>query len=133
MSSVINLEPLCAKYGMEIVDLHKNEYSTDKENVINKALGVLVENGFYAMYVFLLSCKCKPKTYAQEVFDVLQNLLLDKDLHLISTKKKGVNGLKDIREITKNLPKLILARKVTEQTLTFARYHCKAETQERGC
>ena len=121
-----NLEPLCAEYGMRFVDCDNIDVEK-KENVINKALGVLVENGFYAMSVFLLSINQKEqKEYGKKVFDKLMDMLMDERLSLTGSKSRGTEALKDIREITENLTDLILARKVTEQALTFARYHCKA-------
>ena len=130
MSAYINLEPLCAEYGMKMVqrgDNVKGTKSTDWENVINRALGVLAENGFYAMNVYLLSIsKEKLNAYGQEVYDVLLSLLSDKRLGVIKPGKKGIDALADMRGITEDLPTLVLARRVTEQALTFARYHCKA-------
>ena len=123
MNKIINLETLCAYFADKIVNCY-NCSIEDKENLINKALGVLVENGFYAMNIFLLSAKSVE--YGKKVFDEIQNLLIHEDIHLIKNKKSSLEGLENIREITKNLPDLILARKVVEQTLTFARYHCKA-------
>lgn len=57
MAACINLEALAAEYGMKFVECLPEDQGlevTDKENIINKALGVLSENGFYAMSVFLL-------------------------------------------------------------------------------
>ncbi len=126
MGNMINLEPLCAQYGMEIVDKYRDSSGdiTNCENIINKSLGILIENGFYAMHVFLLSCK--PSKIGFDINEVLLKFLASKQLHLVPSGKKGVEALKDIRKITENLPQLILARRLTEQVLTFARYHCKA-------
>lgn len=121
---MVNLEPVCAKWGMTIVSSSGSTKTTDKENVINKALGVLAENGFYAMYVFLLSCS--QKEYGRAVFNTLLDMLRCNELGLLGSGKKDVDALPDLRAITENLPKLILARRVTDQALTFARYHCKA-------
>ncbi|MBO4793213.1 MAG: hypothetical protein J5556_01435 [Deltaproteobacteria bacterium] len=126
----INLEPLCADYGMDFVDCDAQTKVTDKENVINKALGVLVENGFYAMSVFLLSCN--QARYGEQVFDKLMDMLRDERLSLTRSRNRRNEALPDIRAITMDLPKLILARKVTEQALTFARYHCKAVRRNNG-
>lgn len=130
MGTCINLEPLCAEYGMKMVqrgETINDTKHTDWENVINRALGVLAENGFYAMNVYLLSIsKTNLNKYGLEVYDVLLSLLGDKRLGLITPGKKGIAALADIRCITEDLPKLVLARRVTEQSLTFARYHCKA-------
>ena len=130
MSSVcINLEPLCAEYGMKMVKRGENvngTKSSDWENVINRALGVLAENGFYAMNVYLLSISKKNlNSYGQEVYDVLLSLLSDNRLGVIKPGRKGLDALADMRGITEDLPTLVLARRVTEQALIFARYHCK--------
>ena len=130
MSDCINLEPLCAEYGMTMVQRCENVNGpkpTDWENVINRALGVLAENGFYAMNVYLLSVSKKDlRAYGQEIYDVLLSLLGDKRLGVIKPGRKGLEALADMRGITEDLPTLVLARRVTEQALTFARYHCKA-------
>lgn len=131
MAACINLEALAAEYGMKFVECLPEDQGfevTDKENIINKALGVLSENGFYAMSVFLLSAN-RSKDYAGCVFDHLVDMLCDERLSLTSTKKRGIDALEEIRLITENLPRLILARKVAEQALTFARYHCKAKSR----
>ena len=110
---------------MKMVNSLSGTEPADKENVINKALGVLAENGFYALNVFLLSCN--KKAYGEKVFDTILEMLADDHIGILKkNKKKRIEALDDLRGITNNLPKLILARSVTEQALTFARYHCKA-------
>ncbi len=127
MSSVINLESICAEYGYTMAEVGKIDVK-DKENLITKALGVLAENGFYALNVFLLSCN--QRDYGAEIEKVLISMLSCKELSLLSTKRTGTEALQDLRDITTDLPRLILARRVTEQALTFARYHCKAMAKE---
>lgn len=154
--ALVNLEPLCARYGMHLVDQEKlsgyasklpdREHTiaelkaiklTDKENIITKALGVLVENGIYAMTVFLMTCN-KP-LYGGFLLCELAALLADKDAALLADKdaallpdKKWENKdgllelLKAMRSLTEDLPRLLLARRMLEGALTFARYHCKA-------
>ena len=41
---VVNLESICARYGMMLADSGQDKM-TDKENIVTKALGVLVQNG----------------------------------------------------------------------------------------
>lgn len=131
--ALVNLEPLCARHGMNLVgddDPKANGTKrTDRENVITKALGVLVENGIYAMTIFLMTCN-KPK-YGEFVLQRLAALLADKDAALLPDKKwESKAGLLELleamRRLTEDLPRLLLARKVLEGALTFARYHCKA-------
>lgn len=140
---VINLEPICAEYGMDLVDKRGENDLADCENIINKALGVLVENGIYAMTVFFMTCN-KPK-YGDIALKNLVTLLADDKVALLpkkltmlladnkvtlrpgeKEKEEIVQLLLAIRSLTTDLHKLLLARKVLEETLTFARYHCKA-------
>lgn len=131
--ALVNLEPLCARYGMYLVGLEQFSKQdiklTDRENVITKALGVLVENGIYAMTVFLMTSN-KPK-YDEFVLRGLAALLADKDAALLPDKKwENKDGLLELldamRSLTEDLPRLLLARRMLEGALTFARYHCKA-------
>ena len=131
--ALVNLEPLCARHGMYLVGLEKFSKQdiklTDRENVITKALGVLVENGIYAMTVFLMTSN-KPK-YDEFVLCGLAALLADKDAALLPDKKwENKDGLLELldamRSLTEDLPRLLLARRILEGALTFARYHCKA-------
>ena len=129
MEQIVNLEPICAKYGRKIIIKDNKIKIKDQENIINKALGVLAENGLYAMAVFLLSCH--KKEYGKKVLtDFLYELWSNNKVQLID-KRNFQNDpaelLTAVRKITESLPKLILARKVTEQALIFARYHAKAE------
>lgn len=135
--ALINLEPLCARHGLYIVgeDDAAGIKRSDKKNVITKALGVLVENGIYAMTVFLLTCN-NPE-YGEYVLRRLAGLLADKDVALLPEKqwlkKEGLlELLENMRVLTEDLPRLLLARKIMEGALTFARYHCKALSRMEG-
>ena len=128
MSKMINLEPLCAEYGMKLVDVRRvsNTAKTDCENVINKGLGILVENGFYALAVFLLY---RNKTeYGKDVLRILMEMLCDGRIGLMDSgfSEEVENNLGAIRGVTEDLPRLMLARRLAENALTFGRYHCKA-------
>lgn len=131
MGAVLNLEAICADYGLQMADVGKLDVK-DKENVITKALGVLAENGFYAMNVFLLSCN--QSAYGSEIEKVLIKMLCSPEISLLPPKCTEIStltkALPDLRSVTEDLPRLILARRMTEQALTFARYHCKAKAKE---
>lgn len=123
-----NLEPLCAKYGHRMIRNEGEGISIqDQENTVTKALGVLVEGGLYAMCVFLLSCS--KKEYGRKVLmEDIQEMWCDPGVAILeNTVQDDASQLLDaVRQVTENLPKLILTRKITEQALTFARYHAKA-------
>ena len=126
---MINLEPLCAKYGHRMIRPSGIKIS-EQENVITKALGVLTENGIYAMCINLLSCN--KKKYGKSILiEDLQALWRENQLNLIHGRQPVTNNpavlLEQVRNIAENLPHLILAKRVTEQALTFARYHAKAD------
>lgn len=127
-----NLEPLCARWGRSMIEA-SGEGATvslaDMENTITKALGVLAENGLYAMGVFLLSCH--KKEYGERLLTRhLAGLWQELDLIPSSTgHAPKEDALAAVAKITGDLPRLILARKVTELAMVFARYHAKAEVR----
>ncbi len=122
--TIINIEPICARYGMKIM-----ENAGDRgETIVTKALGVLVENGIYAMSLFLLTCQ--DKDYGRRVLTrELAGLWKEPGIDLIpaATQANQDNVLKAVRNMTNDISKLILAKKITEQALTFARYHAKTK------
>jgi hypothetical protein len=122
---MISIEPICAKHGHNMIQSGENPKLQDQENVITKALGVMSENGLYAMCIFLLSCN--KAVYGKKI--LTQDIYaLWKELEIIDStvQNNNIEILDATRQITANLPKLILTRKVTEQALVFARYHAKA-------
>ena len=94
-----------------------NNDNTKKKllRLIDKALGVLANDGLYAYYVFIKSQK------AEEVFlDTFESLF----------KLVGVKYIKSNREdyfqtVSKDLFKLLFLKQILERTLIYARYHAK--------
>lgn len=131
---LLNLEPICARYGHRMVSEKKENDKgypkiEDQENTITKALGVLVESGLYAMCVFLISCS--KKDYGTRILNESIRAMWQEDGIGLISKDVGETPaelLMAVQEITENLSRLILARKITAQALTFARYHAKAKT-----
>lgn len=125
--TLIKLEPLCAECATHIVeDRQTNQLAvSDRENLITKALGVLSENGLYSMAVFLVSCH--NSEYGVLVLCSLNRLwALDTIRLLDSAATEPRAMLEKVRGLTQNLSTMILAKKLAEQTLVFARYHAKA-------
>lgn len=127
--SIVNLEPLCARYGMKIID----EKCESGETIVTKALGVLVENGIYAMSLYLLTCQ--DNSYGKKVLTKhIAGLWKEKGINLIpgNTPERQNDVMAAVRSMTEDISKLILAKKITEQTLTFARYHAKAKSNKKN-
>lgn len=125
--AIVNLEPLCARYGLEMIK--EDVKVKEQETILNKALGVLCENGIYAMSLYLLTCQ--NKEYGEYILTECRRLWQEEDIGLI---KKDVSDdedsmLKAVRGMTEDLTTVILAKRLTEQTLTFARYHAKAKAK----
>ncbi len=124
-----NLEPICAQCGHDMIDEPAN--AQEQENIITNALGVLAENGLYAMSVYLLSCN-KADYGARVLTRHLKALWQREELGLLPPN--GMNSaaevLGGVRAIAEDLPKLIFCRKVTEQAMIFARYHAKAYNKQ---
>jgi len=131
-----NLDKICAEFAQRIADeLSKSFNNNPKkaEILINKALGVLQEQGLYAFVLFCMS-RGKDEKDGAEKLKTLTGELLKDELKLIG------NGyiLNEIINLSANLDSLMLAIQVLEKTLIYARYHAKArrespkETQTSG-
>ena len=119
---MINLDYYCMKYGQKICD-SSDEKKSDKENLVTKALGVLQENGVYAMFLYL-ETKNKKKI-AASCRDKIKEMLKEKDIG-IYTGSPAENEFYWIQDIAKDLDKLLFVKQLCQQTLTYARYHIKA-------
>jgi len=107
----------------------------DNKGEIDNILGVLSNNGVYAMWVYVKSKKKeanKEKNLGEEEKDLMKELrpLFEK---VFPDKFNGQNNNdyeneyeKFFREIAENLPTLIFVKDILERTLTYIRYHVKA-------
>lgn len=113
---MVNLDMKCAKSGRELIRDLSGQSAEKEENVVQKALGVLLENGPYAMYLF-----CKSKKY-YAVNKCINNLFKEDAIQL-----GAGNELEErLESIADDLETLLFARDLMERTLTYARYHAKA-------
>jgi len=111
-----NLDYLCAKYGQGIPSIPKN----DEENIIQKSLGVLQEDGLFAFLLFLES---KNNDVNKRIKNKTAQLLHEVGL---TNDANDTNMREKILEITKNIDEMFLAKNLIERTLIYARYHSKA-------
>jgi len=114
------LDQECAKYGYEIADQLKDD------TLVNKALGVLQEQGIYAYFLFLKASSNKEES--KKIIDTSWNLLSSGIIESMKNEKwDDDNWHNVIREkLLGNLDDLFLTYQFLEQTLIYARYHAKA-------
>ena len=134
---MINLDYLCMKYGHEIAECEGKK--TDKENLVTKALGVLQENGPYAMFLYLeghskndIAGYCKKALL--NLFRKEQQLAdcIKVETTIPQKDDKFSDIMAWLRKISSDVNKLFFIKKIYQQVLIYARYHIKAleETKE---
>lgn len=125
-----NLDQLCAQYGWQMAEAVQQAIGKNAENHITKSLGVLQEDGAYAFFLYQNSRGDREKKGAEKLreqahallatqFDAFKN---EKDslLAVRGDVGKKIPGLAD------DLDQLLLAKRLLEQALIYARYHAKA-------
>jgi hypothetical protein len=97
---------------------------------IDRALGVLVNDGVYAYYVF---CRSQKESKTKEIFikKVIEKINeMDDFKNYFSNNQIQTNNNKHIetffQSLSSDLHKLLFFRDILEQALIYARYHAKA-------
>jgi len=121
------LDLKCAKYGEGIIRAIDRPADKKKvESMINKALGVLMEDGLYAFALYAKSERGDDKPEertARFLYERTLALLKDGDISLLANDDY-LAAIRD--ELTNSVDKLLLAKELVERTLVYARYHAKA-------
>jgi hypothetical protein len=116
--TVQNLDAACAKLGADLV----SSGNKDAENVITKALGVLEEQGVYALFLYL---HAREKQWGQATSKELASFLRE-----VPSRQNALLGNKDLfaelQILAGDLDKLLFARDLLHRALVYARYHAKA-------
>jgi len=115
--SLKNLDAECAKTGSALVK--NNGSAKEIENSITKALGVLEEQGVYAMFLYL-HAREKGK-FSEDLMNFLETHV-NGDWH--QTTNKDLFG--KLQKLSENLDNLLFARDILHQALVYGRYHAKA-------
>jgi hypothetical protein len=114
-----NLDFICAEYGRRI-----GENKEVEEPLLNKAIGVLQENGVYALMLYLSSRGSTEKASAENIRKNLIELWYDERLAICTGKR--LDQFSTAQQLAQNLDKLLLVKSLSEQTLIYGRYHAKA-------
>lgn len=130
--SETNLDRLCFKYGIKI-PLPGNEKN---ENIIQKSLGVLQEDGVFAFILYVKS-KGAFKTKDRKEEDKIAGSIKLQVCGLL--KEEGINLFRDtidpdnqgsvieaFKSLGEGLDSLLLAKALIEKTLIYALYHSKS-------
>jgi len=109
-----DLDHLCSKYGLGIAQ------TSDDEKLIQKALGILQEDGVFAYAIYLDSEKGDT---SKDISDKTIGLINEVEI----LDEESENDLKKtIHEITQNLDDLLLTKDLIERMLIYSRYHAKS-------
>lgn len=116
--STTNLDQLCAKYGWKIADEVRDE------NHITKSLGVLQEDGVYAFFLYQASRGSRERQGADKLTAQVSAFFREAG---IAAFQNSATPLQAVREhLANDLDQLLLAKRLLEQALIYARYHAKA-------
>jgi len=118
-----NIEATINDVSFQLVNKIQNSQNRTKlKNLIDKALGVLSNNGVYAYYVYIISQNSKKSKEPQEIFiDTLEELFKIVDSNFSKDKEQEY-----FQNIADDIHKLLFLKQLLEKTLIYARYHAKA-------
>jgi len=123
---MINLDYVCIDIGQKIINDTDKEKIKDTQNNIRKTLGVLQEDGVYAMFLWL-----EDKDREKKIRKNLTKLLNKENIkrYLLNNSDKFPENFKEFCEklkvVAQDIDKLLFMKKTLERTLTYALYHAK--------
>lgn len=124
---VINLDYLCMKHAQEICCRieEKGLKKASFENNVRRSLGILSEDGVYAMFLWL-------ENKQRELRELILPLLNEKGIKMYLLKGDSKFDAdfdvfcRNLAEIASDMEKLFFLKKILERTLTYLLYHLKA-------
>lgn len=117
--TVQNLDAACAKLGAKLAV----SGSKDTENSITKSLGVLEEQGVYALFLYL---HAREKQWGQKTSDELATFLRRQPSTQDALLSTNHDLFAALQQLAADLDKLLFARDLLHRALVYARYHAKA-------
>jgi len=119
-----NLDQLCAQFGWKMADEVHQAIGKQAENHITKSLGVLQEDGVYAFFLYQASRGQREKPGADRLRDQARDLLKEAGIKGFEHANDPLAAVRD--HLAGDLDQLLLAKRLLEQALIYARYHAKA-------
>lgn len=132
--SKMNLDLLCARYGYKIAAEVYNIIEKKAENHITKSLGVLQENGVYAFFLYQVSRGKQEIEGAEKLKEISAQFLgevLKPYFGPMTDPLEAIRGNDKQKGLADDLDDLLLAKRLLEQALIYARYHVKAMKSEQ--
>jgi len=139
MAQIVNLEHKIAEISYEIANK-----GIIGQNIVDKALGILVNDGIYAMWLFMeekggekknpsdnpqsgtdegkSKNKTKPKEFCEEIIKLLQEVGLVDSCNCSNFEERK----KCFEQLMEDLNKLLLARQILEKLHIYVRHQYKA-------
>jgi len=126
---MLNLDYECMKYAQNImnsIDKSDDKKGKELENNLKKALGVLQEDGVYAMFLWL-----EGKDGGKNIREILIRLLNESEIrkHLLDNSSNFPENFskfcEKLGEVAQDIDKLLFVKKLLERTLIYALYHAK--------
>lgn len=123
MDNNINIEAELNKMSFELVRAikGKNNKISKYKNAIEKSLGVLMNDGVYAYYLYVKS---------EEIDDVFLDKIKDLKKFVEINGENNDSPKLDVeyfQSLSEDLEKLLFFRELLEKVLIYVRYHAKAE------
>lgn len=127
-----NLDFLAAQAAPKILQITDGQQKNRKESLINQALGILAEQGPFAMMLWAKT-NYSGKTSAKKIGDTLLETLapLIKTVGLTDFGREGFDTwLQKFNEtICNSFVNLMMTRQLFERVLIYARHYTKAEVK----
>lgn len=122
--SGVNLDQLCAKYGWQMADEVRRAIQKQAENHITKSLGILQKDGVYAFFLYQESRGAREKPGADKLKEQATSFLKEAGIEAFQNTNDPLRAVRD--HLAGDLDQLLLAKRLLEQALIYARYHAKA-------
>lgn len=122
---MLNLDCVCMEYAQNITV----DADVDLENNLRKTLGVLQEDGVYAMFLWLENKK--EGNVRRKLVEMLNKREIRK--HLLDERFNEDNFKAfcgQLKKVSCDLDKLLFVKKLFERTLIYALYHAKIKKGE---
>lgn len=126
---MVNLEQECAACAVEIAGQVGRTAKDAADMLITKALGVLQEQGLYALALFCAAVGGDERQGAARIISGISGLLKRQQLlsgNAEDSPRRFAEQLGEENGLLSRLDDLTLAVYLVEKTLIYARYHAKA-------